>query len=540
MQLEEPSQGSPAGTACGVTEEFSLFALGSAPNEAVAVAWLARFGRTVVGHVVDAVRERMAALRTPGVRGSIAGRSLPGPGGGARAEGAPWNASEDASGNASGNVTWHASEGAAPGRSQEEESQVLWLRVEDEAPGGWGGWEREPRGVTAHELLTGSRFSLTGQSADGASVAVWGRGAHSRFSGAEGEASVDGAVSTTMLGADWASERTVAGVALSHSTGEGSWSEDGKSDALESTMAGVHPYVGYEVSERLSVWGMAGYGEGELTMPDGTNTVRTDIDMVMSAGGVRRELRRGEGVEGLEGLEVALELDGLFLRIGADATKGLEAVEAEVSRVRFGLESTLAMEMAGGARVTPRLEFGVRGDGGAAETGMGVDIGGGVAWLDPVRGLRADVGARGLFLHEEQDYEEWGVTGGFTLEPGGGTDRGLSLSLRHSVGASATGGVDALFGRDTLSGLGAGSGAGERLEARAEYGVGVLGGELTGTPYLGFGRTGGLDDVRLGWRFETPARDALDVRFGVEATRGERAGGAEPEHGVAFRFGARW
>ena len=572
VQLEEPSGGSPEGEACGVTERFSLFAVGSAPNEAVAVAWLARFGRTVVGHVVDAVRERMAALRTPGMRGSVAGRSVAVPGRSARAGGtvgnvagnvawnAPGNAAGNAlgnvagnapgnvsgnvawnaSGNAAGNVAWNAVEGAAPGHAQEEESQVLWLRVEDTAPGAWGGWEREPRGVTAHELLTGSRFTLTGESADGASVAVWGRGAHSRFSGAEDEASVDGAVSTTMLGADWASERTVAGVALSHSTGDGTWSQDGKSDEVESTMAGVHPYVGYEVSERLSVWGMAGYGEGELTMPDGTRTVRTDIDMVMSAGGVRRELRRGEGVEGLEGLEVALELDGLFLRIGADAAKGLEAVEADVSRVRFGLESTLAMEMAGGARLTPRLEFGVRGDGGAAETGMGVDIGGGVVWLDPVRGLRADVGARGLFLHEEQDYEEWGVTGGFTLEPGGGSGRGLSLSLRHSVGASATGGVDALFGRDTLSGLGAGSGAGERLEARAEYGVGVLGGELTGTPYLGFGRTGGLDDVRLGWRFETPARDALDVRFGVEATRGERAGGAEPEHGVAFRFGMRW
>ena len=535
-QLEEPSEGSPAGASCGVTERFSLFALGSASSfevEGMTVAWLARFGRTAVEHVVEAVRERIAALRTPGVRGSIAGRGVAVPGG-ARAGGTAENVA--------GNVAWNAVEGAASGRTraQGEESQVLWLRVEDTAPGGWGGWEREPRAVTAHDLLTGSRFALTGQSADGASMAVWGRGAHSRFSGVEGEASVDGAVSTTMLGADWASERTVAGVALSHSTGEGSWSEDGKSDALESTMAGVHPYVGYEVSERLSVWGMAGYGEGELTMPDGTRTVRTDIDMVMSAAGVRRELKRGEGVEGLEGLEVALELDGLFLRIGADAAKGLEAVEADVSRVRFGLESSLAMEMAGGATLTPRLEFGVRGDGGAAETGLGVDIAGGVAWLDPGRGLSADLGARGLFLHEEQDYEEWGVTGGFTLEPGGASGRGLSLSLRHSVGASATSGVDALFGRDALSGLGAGRGAGERLEARAEYGVGVLGGDLTGTPYLGFGRTGGLDDVRLGWRFETPARDALDVRFGVEATRGERADGAEPEHGVAFRFGARW
>ena len=55
--------------------------------------------------------------------------------------------------------------------------------------------------------------------------------------------------------------------------------------------------IGYEVSERLSVWGMAGYGEGELRLPEGTRTVRTDIDMVMTTGGVRRELKRVEGME---------------------------------------------------------------------------------------------------------------------------------------------------------------------------------------------------------------------------------------------------
>ena len=141
-----------------MTERLTRFALGSAANEAVAVAWLARFGRTVVEHVVDAVRERMAALRTPGMRGSVAGRSVAVPGRSAGAGGtvgnvagnAPGNAlgnvagnvAWNASGNAAGNVAWNAVEGAAPGRAraQEEESQVLWLRVEDMAPGGWGGW----------------------------------------------------------------------------------------------------------------------------------------------------------------------------------------------------------------------------------------------------------------------------------------------------------------------------------------------------------------------------------------------------------------
>ena len=41
-------------------------------------AWLARFGRTVAGHVLDGVAERMKAPRSAGVSATLGGQALPG------------------------------------------------------------------------------------------------------------------------------------------------------------------------------------------------------------------------------------------------------------------------------------------------------------------------------------------------------------------------------------------------------------------------------------------------------------------------------
>ena len=46
-------------------------------TDAMPAAWLARFGRTVTGHVLDAVEARLKAPRTPGMEASLAGQALP-------------------------------------------------------------------------------------------------------------------------------------------------------------------------------------------------------------------------------------------------------------------------------------------------------------------------------------------------------------------------------------------------------------------------------------------------------------------------------
>ena len=77
--------------------------------------------------------------------------------------------------------------------------------------------------------------------------------------------------------------------------------------------------------------------------------------------------------------------------------------------------------------------------------------------------------ARALLTHESSGFSDRGFAGTLTYDPRPNSDRGLSLVLRQSVGASAAGGVDALFGQRALAGLGAEDGdelSRQRLEMR--------------------------------------------------------------------------
>ncbi len=517
VRLEEPSGGSPAGLACGVTDRFSLFAVVSPPNEAVARGWLGRFGRMAAQQVVDAVQDRMTAARTAGLEGTLAGQGIGG----------------------TDRKAWESAIGR-PGAGGGLEA--LERRIE--AGSGWaedGGLTFRP--LTVGDLLGGTRFSVTGSTSTGESVGLWGRGAMSRFSGREGEARLEGDVATAMLGADWASgdDGLMAGLALSHSRGDGVWQREGgeQEDEVESSLTGVYPYVAYEVTDRLSVWGVAGHGRGGLTIPDGSRTIEADIDMTMTAAGVRSDLlRAGSG----GGPDLALKVDGLYLRIGSNAAQGLEAVEADVGRVRLGVEGSWAMGTGNGPALTPSVEIGVRHDWGGVETGMGVEVGGGLAYSDPGWGVTARLNARGLVAHKAEDFEDWGVSGALAVDLDPSSERGFSVSLRQSLGSASSDGVDALFRRDGLTGLAGdgNAGNGNRLEAETAYGFGVLEDRFTGTPYLRFGvsRTG--RDYTLGWRLAPlPSRD-VELEFRAGATRRETAGEDEPEHGVALEAKLRW
>ena len=160
----------------------------------------------------------------------------------------------------------------------------------------------------------------------------------------------------------------------------------------------------------------------------------------------------------------------------------LAGATAEVTRLRLGLEGSRPFRFAGGAALTPSLEVGVRQDGGDAETGFGVDAGGGLAWSDPARGLSVDLRARGLVSHDSAGFREAGLSGALSWEGRPGSTRGPSLTLSQSVGASAAGGMDGLLEGGALAGLAAndpandngaedGPLAGHRFEATLGYGL---------------------------------------------------------------------
>ena len=479
-------------------------------------AWIGRFGRTVADRVLDAVDHRMQAKPAPGVEAHIAGQRIgPGPAFAAGPQGYPMSSEADASG---------------LGQPMSE-----------------------------RDLLPGSSFSLTAETDGEGLVSVWGRGAATGFSGrqagsaeAGGDVAVDGEVASGLLGADWTRGDWTAGLAVSHSRGDGAYRGEGDG-TVSATLTGLWPWVGHSLGERLSVWGVAGYGEGSLTLEpraaDGTRAevIRTDLDLMMAAAGLRGVALDG----GRDDLTLAVNTDATIVRTASDAVSGpggnLAAAEAEVTRLRLGLEGSWPFPLADGSTLTPSMEIGLRGDGGDAETGFGADIGAGLAWQDTERGLGAELRGRGLLVHEAKRFRERGLSGSLTWDPVTG-ERGPRLSLTQSVGAPAHGGTGPLPGRTTLAGLAANdNGNGlhhRRLEARFGYGFPAFGDCFTATPEIAVGLSDAARDYSLGWRLarDDRAPDGGSLELALEARRRESATeqGIPPEHGIGFRVTSRF
>ena len=523
-------------------------------SDPMPAAWLARFGRTVADQVIDAVEGRMEAARAPGREVSLAGQRVGASG--ARRDWGRHPASERLSpwgraGYGAGTDATHPHPGlgeAPPG-----------LRaVGAGGPEGANRHAPQGRGMTARELLLGSSFSLAAGDARTGSYALWGRGSMSRFDGRDGDVAVDGEVATAFLGADWSRGRTAAGVILGHSIGDGGYRSESGRGTVSSTLTGLYPWMRRALGERISLWGVAGYGKGTLTVTpaklDGPSqaAIRTDLGLGMGAVGLRGTLAQAPD-EG--GFELAVKTDAMGVRTRSAAVPGLAGTGTEVTRLRLGLESSRPFRFGGGAQLRPSVEVAVRRDGGDAETGLGVDVGGGIAWTDPRRGLSVDLRGRGLVSHDAKGFREAGLSGSLLWEPRAGSGRGPSLTLTQTMGAQASGGAHALLERGTLAGLAAnGSGAEDggllarrHLEVRFGYGLAAFGHRFTSTPELGFGLSEAGRDYRLGWRLSRGA-GAGSLDLSLEATRREAVNGygaghgtgVEPEHAVGLRIEARF
>ena len=302
----------------------------------------------------------------------------------------------------------------------------------------------------------------------------------------------------------------------------------------------------------MTVWGAAGYGAGTLTLtPENGGVLETDMDLAMAAAGLRGVVieARPEG-----GPELAAKTDALGVRTTSEAVRGggdgggnLAAAQGDVTRLRLGLEGTWKGLAIGTGTLTPRLEAGVRHDGGDAETGFGLDLGGGLAWSDPGTGLRAEASGRGLLTHEAGGLGERGFAGSFGWDPRPGSERGPSVTLTQTMGLAASGGADALLGRTTLAGLAANDDGAElgrrRLEVKLGYGVGAFGDRFTAVPEAGLALSEGRREYSVGWRLARERRggDIGSLGLSVEARRRESATvGTAPEDHVGMRLDMHW
>ena len=516
-------------------------------TDAMPQAWIARFGRTVADQVLDAVDARLRASRTAGMSVSLAGQRI---GLAAPKSGAESGAESGSDPNPASLFGGTAAEDA--GETARLKALSDWLKqetAENDRPDGWS------RTLTGREVLMGSSFSLAAQTEGGGFAGLWGRMAQTRFAGREGALSLDGDVTTGLVGADYASGRWTTGLVVSHSIGGGGYRGEGSGD-IEASMTALTPWAGYAVTEWLSVWGAAGYGAGELKLtPEGQAALKTDLGMTLAAAGARGTLIDGDGPK-LDAVTDARWVRTTTARVSSSASDGgnLASASAEVTRLRLGLEGSwpLALDegtFGKGATVTPRLALGVRHDGGDAETGFGADIGGGVALAAPAHGLTLSLEGRGVLTHETAGLRDRGVAGTLAWNPPP-AGRGPQLTLTLSIGAGASGGADALLSRTTLEGLAANDdGAGgddelksRRLELKFGYGLSAFGDRFTWTPEVGVDLSDTGRDYSLGWRLVRGAGSgggSLDLSF--EATRRESANDdTPPVHEVGLRLTARF
>ena len=541
-------------------------------------ALLARFGRTAAVHVVEHVEERLQAPREPGFRGRFAGRELRrgmerdvalnflqqlsggagagsmgagpmGAGGGGPLSGAPaaGTAALGMPGPAGGGGRLAAGGGGpmggampmggAPGAMGMAAGPMGGGSGPD---GGFNGGGLLRMGLGGGDVLTGSDFALGRETRHGGILSFWSRGAQSHFSGREGALSLGGDVRTTMFGADYAKGPLVTGLSLSHSRGLGEYTGVAGGQ-VASSVTGLYPWLGYQATERVTVWGVAGYGTGGLLLtPDGGQALESGLSMAMAAAGTRGELVAG----GASAFELAFKADALWVGTSIDGVDGpagrLKATEAAVTRFRTGLEGSRHYTLAGRLSLKPSVEVGLRHDGGDAETGAGMDVGGGLVVSDASTGLAVDVRVRTLLVHQDEDFSERGVSLSVSYNPTPSTPLGFVARVAPSWGGQATSGAQALWGRETMGGMADGGFAsGNRLDGEVGYGLPV-GSRFVGTPRVGFATSEYGRDYRLGYSLGLLDRQDLELELGVDAQRRESSFRNGVDRQLLGRAAVRW
>ena len=337
-------------------------------------ALLARFGRTAAVHVVEQVQERIEARRETGIEAQFAGRQLrPGMerdmavgflgqlGAATGAHGYRAGAQGPIAGSpVAGTGLIGAPTGTADGLLGGANPMGSMPGTDD----GLNHRGHLGMGLGGGNLLTGSSFVMNHETRRGGTLSFWSRGAQSRFAGRDGQLSLGGRVRTTMFGADYAKGPLITGLSLSHSRGLGEYSGVDVGE-VTSSVTGLYPWLGYKVSDRITLWGVTGYGRGALSLTPGAGTaLRSGLSMAMTAGGMRGEL--ADSVVG--GFGLAFKADALWVGTGIEGVDGpqgrLAATSAAVTRFRTALEASRGYRFQRGLSLQPSLEVGVRRDGG--------------------------------------------------------------------------------------------------------------------------------------------------------------------------------
>ena len=507
-------------------------------SDAMLEGWLARFGRAASSDTAELIRRRLEE----GPRRSqliLGGQRIDG-----LFQGAEERAGESAGlARASWTPDRMRPDGADPtargSGSLPGDASLASGGPGDRSGGGSASGGRLPG---LQELLLRSSFHFSHARDDKSGAAegaeprtVWGGVASSRFDARVDSLALAGFVNTGILGFDRQWGRLLAGLALSHSQGEGSFRNGGDaSGVVRSELTGLYPYAHFQAGPSTSFWGTLGYGTGRwrLLPDEGDSVNETDLGNAMLAVGGRGVLSRRMGEAGR--LELALRSDALLTNTGADAIEGLDGdAEGSTSRVRLMLEGSGSVAFRGGT-LSPTLEAGFRHDGGDAERGMGFELGAGLAWSSGR--LTLQLNGRGLLAHEEDEYGEWGY-GAAVRYRGADDGSGPRLGL-SSAGGRERGGAEALWSLRDAGALARGRTAdpGQRIQLELGYGLHSAWRDALWYPYFGMeASTDSGRKLRMGLKLTSGG----SLEAAVEVGRRESAI-QPPEQTIELRGSMRW
>ena len=365
---------------------------------------------------------------------------------------------------------------------------------------------------SAAELLSGC-----GLAASSGAFSVWGRGAFTRVSGKEGALSLSADVTTAALGADyrWKSG-LMAGLLLAHSQASGTFEAYAAEGKTGSMLTGVYPYVSYHLPSD-NIWALAGLGRGSMEV-DGAERVEADLGSSLVAAGATGTLASGHRAR------LSYEADAFLARVEAEE-------KISVSRLRAGLEGSVVLSRS----IHPYLEAALRRDGRDAETGLGLEVGGGLRVARPGGRFRAEMSSRGLVTHAAEGLAEWGVAAALRYgEPQG---RGLTAEIRPVWGPAQSGGKQALWRHDSVVDAAISPPGQKRLEVL--FGYGILLAKETGVakPVLAVALRERSRDYRLGYE----VRMQNGLAFSASGTARETANPWQTvAYGIRARATLRW
>ena len=404
----------------------------------------------------------------------------------------------------------------------------------------------EESSVSWRELLIEESFAVAlggeGESAGtglGRSATVWGAGDRRHLSRDEPSLEWSGDLFVFHLGADADfGSGVTGGLGMSWFESLVGYVDRSDDEPVEgvhrSRMVSVQPYLGWSSGEGSRLWASVGYGEGEIEIEDEDllerfGRQRSDSRLLaVAAGGAVRLTSDGA-------TRVDVKGEAQATRYTVDENGDLiEGLTVETRRLRASAEGAREYVLAGGGRLTPSAEFGVRWDGGDGATGAGVEVGGGLSWTGPGR-LVLEAGGRWLVAHRSE-LEEWGLSGGLRLTPRA-NGRGLSLSVAPGWGEAGSGmsrlWEEGLAGRGGLGEEDSGAG----VKAEMGYGVGAFGGFGVATPYTRFEQAREGRRYGFGWRLDRRPGEAFALD--LEAWRRERDT-ERPDHGLNLDLRLKW